>query len=85
MVRMIGAEWCDKCKQAKRLLQERGLLDLIEYVDYDSLEGRRLASKLEAKNIPFFVADGELVQYVGEVLHRLTEERIKQAFGGEDE
>lgn len=80
MFQMIGAEWCDKCQQAKKLLQERGLWELIEYIDYESPEGKGIAAKLGAENIPFFVEDGNLVLYVGEMLHRLTEERIKQAY-----
>ena len=84
MFQMIGAEWCDKCLQAKKLLQERGLWDFIEYVDYESEEGQKIASKLGIKNIPFFVEDGKPVLYVGQMLHRLTEERIKQAYEGEN-
>lgn len=84
MFQMVGAEWCDKCHQAKKLLQERGLWDFITYIDYDSFEGKKIAKKLGIKNIPFFVENGVLVQYVGEMLHRLTEERIKQAYEGED-
>jgi arsenate reductase-like glutaredoxin family protein len=80
MFQMIGAEWCDKCRQARKLLQERGLWDFIEYIDYDSLEGKRIAKKLGVDTIPFFVEDGKLIQYVGEMLHRLTEKRIMQAY-----
>ncbi len=82
---MIGAEWCDKCRQAKELLQGRGLWDFIDYIDYESPQGKEIAAKLGIKNIPFFVEDGELVLYVSEMLHRLTEERIKLAYGGEEQ
>lgn len=82
MFQMIGAEWCDKCRQAKKILQERGLWDFIQYIDYDSPEGKEIATKLGVEKIPFFVENGKLFHYVGEVLHRLTEERIKQTYGG---
>lgn len=80
MFQMVGAERCDKSRQARKLLQERGLWDFIEYIDYDSLEGKRIAKKLGVDTIPFFVEDGKLLRYVGEILHRLTEIRIKQAY-----
>ncbi len=82
MFQMIGADWCDKCLQAKKLLEERGLWDLIEYIDYESTEGKEIAAQLGIENIPFFVEDGKPVLYVGEMLRRLTEERIRQAYEG---
>lgn len=81
MFQMIGADWCDKCRQAKKLIQERGLWDLIEYIEYDSPEGKQIAAKFGIDKIPFFVADGNPLIYVGEILSRLTEERIKQNYG----
>lgn len=84
MFQMIGAEWCDKCRQAKKLIQERGFWDLIEYIDYDSPEGKQIAAKLGMEKIPFFIEDDKPLIYVGEILHRLTEARIKGAFGGEN-
>ena len=84
MFQMIGAEWCAKCSQTKKLIQERGFWDLIEYIDYDSPEGKQIAAKLGMEKIPFFVEDGKPLIYVGEILHRLTETRIKEAFEGEN-
>jgi glutaredoxin len=78
---MIGAAWCDKCRKAKQILQEKGLWELIEYIDFDSPEGKRIAEKVGAEHIPFFVDGGELVEYVGQLLHKLTEIRLEQSFG----
>lgn len=85
MFQMIGAVWCDKCQQAKELFQERGLWDLIEYIDFESPQGKGIAAKLGVEKVPFFVEDGNLVLYVGEMLHLLTQEKIKQAYEGENQ
>ncbi|TCL76515.1 hypothetical protein EDC14_1002274 [Hydrogenispora ethanolica] len=81
MFQMVGADWCDKCRKAKRVLQEKGLWEQIEYIDYDTPAGKKLAAQLGAEHIPFFVDQGELVEYVGQILHKLTEANLKKSLG----
>lgn len=78
---MVGAEWCDKCRQVKQILKSRGLWELVDYIDYDAAEeGKILQEKLGAENLPFFIVDGRLVAHAGEFLHLLTETSLNQAF-----
>jgi glutaredoxin len=80
MFRMYGAAWCEKCGKAKKILQERGLWELVEYVDYETPEGKAAGERLEAENIPFFEIDGEFVPHFGDFLHRLTHHALEQTY-----
>ncbi len=80
MVQMVGANWCDKCHNAKRILEQKGFWDQIEYIDYDSPAGKKLAAQLGAEFVPFFVDHGELVEYVGQILHKLTVASLQRSF-----
>ncbi|MEW6357381.1 MAG: hypothetical protein AB1696_13710 [Planctomycetota bacterium] len=58
-----GSE-CNKCKQATRILQEKGLWDKISRVVYaipgdNNSEGVKLAKEYNMKKAPFFIVKGE--------------------------
>ena len=71
MYQMIGAEWCEKCQQAKKILKERGFWDSIEYINYDEPKAKDLVEKYGADTIPFFIGRGKLYTYFGELLEEL--------------
>ncbi len=82
---MVGAAWCEKCQQTKELLFEKGLWQMVHYLDFETAEGKKIAVEYGAEQIPFFVVDGELVEYVGQFLHILTERKMKEELAKEDE
>lgn len=76
---MVGAEDCPKCRQARELLQARGLWDGIEYVHTGSRRGRELAAKYGQQFLPFYVLDGKAYVYTGEIMRIMEERREAQA------
>jgi thiol-disulfide isomerase/thioredoxin len=81
---MVGADWCDKCRQAKQIIQELGLWAQVQFIDFDDPEGKELAARYQREQIPFFVVGDELIEYVGQFLHVLTEARLIKEFGLEE-
>lgn len=68
---MVGSDTCPKCRQAKKVLAERGLWAEIDYVDADSARGRELADAHGQENLPFYVLDGRAYAYTGEIMRIL--------------
>lgn len=73
MHQMVGAAWCQKCRQAKEILQNRGYWEQIEYLDYEQPAGKELVTRFAAAEVPFFVFEGLLIPTVGEFLRRLEQ------------
>ncbi len=75
---VVGAAWCEKCQHTKELLFEKGLWQMVRYIDFETAEGKEMAVAYGAEQVPFFVADGARVEYVGQFLHILTERKLKE-------
>jgi glutaredoxin len=82
---MVGADWCDKCQQAKGILETKGVWDMVTYIDFDGQEGKELAEKYGAKHIPFYICDGQLFTSTIGFLHLLQEISLKNAFDADVE
>ena len=82
---MVGANWCDKCRQAKNILEKKGVWDLVTYIDFDGQEGKGLADKYGAEHIPFYISDGHLISSTIEFVHLLQEASLTNAFGDDVE
>ena len=67
-VRIIGTDWCPKCKQAKAKLLD---FPNVRYIDAYSESGKRFVSEFDIKFVPFIVIyhdDGEIEADVS-ILH----------------
>ncbi|MGE5551804.1 MAG: hypothetical protein ACM3ZC_14925 [Bacteroidota bacterium] len=74
-VLMVGSDECRKCRQAKAVLNKRGLWPEIEYVEAGSARGRKLGAEHGLEVLPFYILDGKAYAYTGEVMRILEERR----------
>ena len=55
-IMLFGAEWCNDCKTAKKMLEEKGLA--YTYIDVDTPAGRAMAEDYKARGLPLGILNG---------------------------
>ena len=55
-IMLFGAAWCNDCKTAKKMLDEKGLA--YTYIDVDTPAGRALAEDYKARGLPLGILNG---------------------------
>ena len=55
-IMLFGAAWCNDCKTAKKMLDEKGIA--YTYIDVDTPAGRALAEDYQARGLPLGILNG---------------------------
>lgn len=55
-IMLFGAAWCNDCKTAKKMLDEKGLA--YTYIDVDTPAGRAMAEDYKARGLPLGILNG---------------------------
>lgn len=65
---LLTGEYCPKCKDVKKFLEKRGLLDDIFQVDVNSEYGKRLVAEYDIDRVPAFVDEGQVKYFLKDIL-----------------
>lgn len=68
---LLTGEHCPKCKDIKKYLDKRGLLEKVQQIDVNSEQGKALVDKHDIEQVPCFVANGEVKYYLKDILQLL--------------
>lgn len=59
-MKLVVGSYCGRCKIAKKILEEKGYE--FKEIMFDSVEGKDIIDKTQAKELPILVDDGKIMK-----------------------